>query len=280
MSLPERRFTGYIFDCDGTVYVGDVPLPGAVVAISQLRAAGARTMFLTNRPTSSSADYAERLTAMGIPTGAADVVSSIDALIWYLSQRGQCPRLRVVGEALLCSLLREAGFDVVDGYDGPVDFVVVAFDRTFDYPKLKGAFDAVKSGARIVATNPDRYCPSPDGGLPDCAAMLAAVEACTGERAEAIVGKPSGHMAAVVRDRLGVASSAALLIGDRLETDMLMARELEMEFALVLTGVTTADEVAAAESQPDYILDSLLDLLPFTAGTEQPGNTTARDMAL
>ena len=280
MRLPDRRFTGYIFDCDGTVYVGDMPLPGAVVAISQLRAVGARTMFLTNRPTSSSAGYAERLTAMGIPTAATDVVSSIDALIWYLSQGAQCPRLMVLGEALLCSLLREAGFDVVDGYDSPVDYVVVAFDRTFDYPKLKGAFDAVNSGARIVATNPDRYCPSPDGGLPDCAAMLAAVEACTGERAEAIVGKPSGHMAAVVRGRLGVASSAALLIGDRLETDMLMARELEMEFALVLTGVTTADEVASAESQPDYILESLLDLLPFTAGTGQPGTATARDIAL
>jgi HAD superfamily hydrolase (TIGR01450 family) len=280
MRLSDRQYTGYVFDCDGTVYVGDMPLPGAVVAISQVRAFGARTMFLTNRPTSSSSDYAERLTAMGIPTGTADVVSSIDALVWYLSQGSRRPRLMVVGEALLCTLLREAGFEVVDGYGSPVDCVVVAFDRTFDYPKLKGAFDAVNAGARIVATNPDRYCPSPDGGLPDCAAMLAALEACTGARAEAIVGKPSRHMAAVVRGRLGVAPSDALLVGDRLETDMLMARELGMDFALVLTGVTTADEVASAESQPDYVIQSLLELLPNTAATGQPGTATARDTAL
>jgi ribonucleotide monophosphatase NagD (HAD superfamily) len=93
-----------------------------------------------------------------------------------------------------------AGYEAAQDAEG-VEVVVVSFDRTFDYRKLKVSFDAVREGARIVATNPDAYCPTPDGGLPDCAAMLAAIEASTGVRAEAIVGKPSPHMAATLLDR-------------------------------------------------------------------------------
>jgi HAD superfamily hydrolase (TIGR01450 family) len=257
-----HQYAGYVFDCDGTVYVDEAPLPGAVMAISGVRERGARTLFLTNRPTSLSSTYAERLTAMGIPTSTRDVVSSIDALIWYLSQKEPPPRLMVVGEELLCDVLAESGFELSDETSANADCVVVSFDRTFDYRKLKRAFDAVRAGASIVATNPDRYCPSADGGLPDCAAMLAAVEACTGAQAEAIVGKPSRHMAAVLRERLEVPPDEVLLVGDRLETDMMMARRLGMDFALVLTGATTADEVAMAPSQPDYVLESLLEILP------------------
>jgi NagD protein len=255
-------YDAYVFDCDGTVYLGDTPLPGAVEAIADVRARGARTLFLTNNPTRLQADYAERLTAMGIPTSARDVVSSIDALVDYLDREQPRPRLLVVSEPLLEDVLRGAGFDVSGAEP---DVVVVSFDRTFDYPKLKRAFDAVNGGARIVATNPDRYCPSPDGGLPDCAAMLAAVEACTGVRAEAILGKPSAQMAAVVSERLGVAAGAALLVGDRLETDMLMARELGMDFALALTGATAAADVPEGDDAPDHVLTTLLDLLPAAA---------------
>jgi len=262
MTAAVPAYAGYVFDCDGTVYLGDTPLRGAVETIAEVRARGARTLFLTNNPTRLQSDYADRLTTMGIPTSSADVVSSIDALVAYLAREQPRPRLLVIGEALLEGVLREAGFDV----SGPApDVVVVSFDRTFDYAKLKRALDAVNGGARIVATNPDRYCPSPDGGLPDCAAMLAAVEACTGARAEAIVGKPSTHMADVVRRRLGVPPGDAVLVGDRLETDMLMARKLGMDFALVLTGATAADDVPEGDSAPDHVLTTLLDLLPAAA---------------
>ena len=100
--------------------------------------------------------------------------------------------------------LREAGFAVTTD-PAATQVVVVSFDRTFDYEKLNAAFQAVRyHGATIVATNPDPYCPTPDGGLPDCAAMLAAIEASTGAKAEAIVGKPSIHMAQALLDRLGL----------------------------------------------------------------------------
>jgi ribonucleotide monophosphatase NagD (HAD superfamily) len=135
-----------------------------------------------------------------------------------------------------------AGFGLTD-QPGAADVVVVSFDRTFDYAKLLAAYRAVRlHGARLVATNPDPYCPTPDGGLPDCAAMLAAVEACTGATAEAIVGKPSRQMAAAVLDRLGTGAAGAAgaaMVGDRLATDMAMARGAGMTGVLVLTGATS-----------------------------------------
>ena len=116
---------------------------------------------------------------------------------------------------------------------------MVSWDRTFDYAKLTAAFRAVRAGARIVATNPDPFCPMPDGDLPDCGAILAAIETATGARAEAIVGKPSPYMAEALLDRLALPPDDTILVGDRLMTDVLMAREAGMASALVLTGATT-----------------------------------------
>src|SRR5215216_2741445 len=154
-------------------------------------------------------------------------------------------RLFVVGERPLVQLLELGGYDVVQEAEA-VEVVVVSFDRTFDYRKLKVAFDAVRGGARIVATNPDAYCPTPDGGLPDCAAMLAAIEASTGASAEAIVGKPSQHMVAVLLEKLGVPAKDTLLVGDRLSTDVRMANEAGMASALVLTGATSLEEALSS----------------------------------
>jgi NagD protein len=265
MTPVPRQYAGYVFDCDGTVYLGEDALPGAVEAIATLRSSGARTLFLTNNPTELQAYYAERLTGMGIPTAPSDVVSSIDALLAYLGRLGPRPRLFAIAEAVLCGVLSDAGYDLVEDPAAAVDVVVVSFDRTFDYQKLKRAFDAVRAGARIVATNPDRFCPSPDGGLPDCAAMLAALEACTGVDVDAVVGKPSQHIGAVVAERLGVACSDVLVVGDRLETDMPMARRLSMDFALALTGATSAHEVPAGADAPDYVIETLMDLTPGPA---------------
>ena len=173
-------------------------MPGAAETVASIRQAGARVAFLTNKPLESSATYAAKLTLLGIPAAASDVVSSTDALLRYLERHARGARILPVAEPLLVEMLRDQGFLTLDpAIDDPsdADVVVVSWDRTFDYPKLVAAFRAVRAGARIVATNPDPFCPTPDGDLPDCAAMLAAVEASTGIRAEAIVGKPSAHMA-------------------------------------------------------------------------------------
>ena len=146
--------------------------------------------------------------------------------------------------------------------------MVVSWDRTFDYAKLLAAFRAVRAGARLVATNPDPFCPTPDGDLPDCAAMLAAIEASTGDRAEAIVGKPSAHMAATLLERLALPPDDTILVGDRLLTDIRMAHASGMTSALVLSGATSEASLvellaAGSTAPPDYILDGVADILPI-----------------
>jgi HAD superfamily hydrolase (TIGR01450 family) len=254
----------FVFDLDGTVYLDDHLLPGAAETIARLRADGTAVAFLTNKPLEHPADYAAKLTRLGIPTAPTDVVSSTDALVTYLHEHAPGARLFVVGEPLLVDLLRSAGFPLTAD-PAAIEVVVVSFDRTFDYAKLHTAFLAVRAGARIVATNPDPYCPTADGGLPDCGALLAALEVATGRRAEAIVGKPSSHMARAVLARLGVRPEHATLVGDRLLTDVQMAHDAGMASVLVLSGATTRADLEGATVQADRVIEGIADLLPAIA---------------
>ena len=259
---PERVFAGYAFDLDGTLYLGESALPGAVEVIGRIRSSGGRVVFVTNKPLERAADYAAKLTRLGIPAGAEDVVTALDSLLLYLERTRPAATLLAVAEPLVAETLRERGF-AVTADPARADAVVVSFDRTFDYAKLNAAYRAVRlHGAAVVATNPDPYCPTPDGGLPDCAAMLAAVEACTGARAEAVTGKPSRHMGEALLERLGVPASAAALVGDRLATDMVMAESTGMSGVLVLTGATSPADLERSSVRPSYVIESLHQLLP------------------
>ena len=253
-------YRGYAFDLDGTIYLGDKLIDGADEVIAALRATGARVVFVTNKPLETSADYASKLSRLGIPTEPADVISALDALILYLHDRHPDARLMAIAEPLLIAELQLAGFRTSTD-PAQTDVVVVSFDRTFDYEKLTRAYQAVGAGAVIVATNPDPYCPTPDGGLPDCAAMLAAIEACTGARAAAIVGKPSVHMARAFLDRLGVPADEAVMVGDRLLTDVAMGLDAGMAAALVMSGATTERILAESTVSPTFVLDDVRGLV-------------------
>lgn len=261
MSLIDA-YRGFVFDLDGTVYLGDQLLPGAVEVITQVREVGRRVLYLTNKPLDPTSEYAAKLTRLGLPTAPSEVVSSLDALLDYLGRRHSEARVLAVSEPLVADSLASAGFELIlPARAEQADVVVVSFDRTFDYEKLHAAYRAVGAGARIVATNPDRYCPTPEGGLPDCAAMLAAIEACTGARAEAVVGKPSEHMGHTLLERLGLPPGRVLLVGDRVETDVAMALATGMDAALVLSGATSREAAEVSEPAPTYVLDGLGELL-------------------
>lgn len=259
---PEYIFPGYVFDLDGTVYLGDRALPGAVQAIQRIRGAGSRVTFVTNKPLETAADYADKLTRLGVPAGEKDVVTAVDSLLFYLQRTHPRETFLLIAEPVVTDAIRAHGFQVTEE-PSRASVVVVSFDRTFDYAKLNAAYRAVRlHGAALVATNPDPYCPTPDGGLPDCAAMLAAVEACTGARAEAITGKPSEHMAGTVLSRLGIAASDVAMVGDRIDTDMAMARAMGMAGVLVLTGATSWHDLEMVSDRPPYVIDGLHQLLP------------------
>ena len=258
--LPQR---GWLFDLDGTIYLGERLIPGADRVIAALRAAGRRVAFLSNKPLCTRADYAEKLTRLGIPTGADDVVNSSIVLAGHLATLDPGAPVFVIGEPPLIAELRAHGFEVRG--DPRVRWVVIAFDRTFDYAKLNTALQAVRQGARLIATNPDRTCPVEDGEIPDCAGMIAAVEAVTEHRVEVIVGKPSPIMLEVALRTLGVAASDAVIVGDRIETDMTMGRSLGLTSVLVLSGVTRAGDPRIAEIRPDLVIDSVAELVELGA---------------
>lgn len=260
MSRLLPRFRGYAFDLDGTLYLGEHLIPGADEVVRSLREYGSRVVFVTNKPLETTTSYAAKLTKLGIPATPDDVISANDALVLYLKRHHAGAAVLPVAEQVVIDELLEAGFTVTHDPEAAT-VVVVSFDRTFDYDKLTRAYQAVKRGAVIVATNPDPYCPTPDGGLPDCAAMLAAIEACTGVKAEAIVGKPSVHMAEAFLDRLQVPAAEAAMVGDRVLTDVAMGLAAGMAGVLVLSGATTPAEAAAADITPTFVIDDVRGLL-------------------
>jgi len=255
-------FKGFIFDLDGTVYRSDQLIPGAEGVIRLLRENKRKVIFLSNKPIQTREDYASKLTRLGIPTQPDEVINSTFVMTNYLKKVAPQARLFVVGETPFIEELKRAGFKITDE-PAEIEYVVVAFDRTFDYGKLNIAFQAIKLGAHFVATNPDRTCPVEGGEIPDCAGMIAAIEAVTEKRVEIIVGKPSPLILQTALEVMGLKLEDCILIGDRLETDIKMGREFGMATGIVLTGVTdekTLKEYKHSSIQPDFVFQSIADV--------------------
>ena len=263
---PDRLYEGYIFDLDGTIYLGDELLPGAKRLVLKLRELVKRVVFLSNNPTKDPETYAEKLTGMGIETPASDIVNTVVSMTQWLSQNHPDATVFPIAEKPLIHALKEAGIKMSERAE-EIDFVVASYDRTFDYRKLQIAFDAIwyHKRARLVTTNPDRYCPFPGGrGEPDAAAIVAAIEACTGARCETNTGKPDPIMLDIVMDLTGLEVTDCVMTGDRLYTDIRMALDAGMPSAVVLTGETTAETLAhePASNKPTYILERIDQLIP------------------
>ncbi len=267
---PDNFFDAYVFDLDGTIYLGDQLLPGAGATISALRERDIPLRFLSNNPTRDPEQYAAKLTALGLPTPVTEITNTVVTTVSWL--RAQHPDAVVfpIAEAPLVRALERAGFRLSDEAS-EIDVVIASYDRTFDYRKLQIAFDALWFHRRaiLVQTNPDRYCPFPGGrGEPDCAAITAAIEACSGVSCSASFGKPDPIMIDTALDGLDVRPDRVLMVGDRLATDIAMGRAAGMPTALVLTGDSSLADAAAlpAAACPDYILAELADLVPAQLG--------------
>lgn len=263
---------GFIFDLDGTVYLGEATLPGAVETITRLRQTDKRILFVTNKPIQPRTVYAAKLRRLGIPAADDDIITSGYVMGYHLAHHHPDLRLYVIGEGPLLDELRGHGLHVLPEFsdqdpkevitpDG-VDAVVVAFDRTLDYRKLNTAYQALLGGARFFATNVDKTCPVPGGGVPDAGATLAALQHLTGRELELLAGKPSDLIMQVALDRLGLPPERCMMTGDRLETDMLMGQQAGMKTGLVLTGASTRDHIRPMGIQPDFVLDTIGDLIP------------------
>ena len=263
---PGRLYDGYVFDLDGTVYLGDALLPGAADVIARVRALGRRTVFLSNNPTRDPQMYADKLDGLGIPTPLDDIVNPVVTVPRWLQAHHPGAGVFAISEEPLKRALTAAGIRLTEDPE-EIDVVLASFDRTFEYRKLQIAFDALwfHKRARLITSNPDRFCPMPGGrGEPDAASIVAAIEACTGVMCEANLGKPGAEMLETVLGMLGLSADRCVMVGDRLSTDIAMAATAGMDSALVLTGETTPEMAGRLpqDGAPTWILDRIDHLLP------------------
>lgn len=251
-----------VCDLDGVLWRGEAAIPGSAAAVGVLRAAGRRVAFLTNNSSHRVVDVIDRLAAIGVPASPEDVLSSAQAAGALLA--GNLP----TGARVLCcagpgvvEALTAAGYTTVDGgiaYDGRVDAVVVGFHREFDFDRLDRASDAIRRGARFVATNLDATYPGTVRVLPGAGSLVAAVATASGCTPE-VAGKPEAATVALVRARLG---PDGVMVGDRPSTDGELARRLGWPFAMVLSGIGGHDptEPIPTDPAPSWVADDLAGL--------------------
>ncbi|GEL78554.1 HAD-IIA family hydrolase [Tenuibacillus multivorans] len=254
---------GYVFDLDGTIYLEDEAIEGAINTLNHLKDKGDKIVFLTNKSIARRSDYVTKLSQMGFNCSIDQVINSNYITAKFLNDELINDQAAfVIGEVPLFDELTQAGVNITND---PIDasVVVIGWDRKFDYNKLDQAYQAFLNGAKLVATNPDRSCPIKGGGMiPDCGAMIGAIEGVIGKTVDFIAGKPSAMMAQyVIQDVLKLLPEDCFMVGDRLETDILMGNENNMNSALVLTGITDYELLQKSSIQPKYVLNSVVDLL-------------------
>ena len=249
---------GLLLDVDGVLYRGKEVIPGAREFIRYLQARGLPFIYLTNNSTLSPEAYAARLRRRGFPASADQVVGSAEATARFLARaHADRPRVLIVGEEGLRQVIAAAGFPLTDSGDD-AQVVVVGLDRGVTYGKLAEATYAIRRGAPFYGTNPDRTFPTERGLAPGGGAILAALEAAT-DRAPTIIGKPEAPIFHLALERLGLPPNRVLMVGDRVETDILGAKRVGLRAALVLTGVTSTPPPPGPHA-PDLVARDLVEL--------------------
>jgi glycerol 3-phosphatase-2 len=248
------RYDAFLFDLDGVLYRGPDPVPGAAAAVARLRELGKGIAFVTNNSSRTPAAVAQHLVSVGVEASAEEVETSALATGLLLSDRGLRTAF-VIGEDGLRAALATHGIASVHGEPSTVDVVVVGLDRSATYETLRVASILVERGASLVASNADGSFPAEDGmAWPGAGALLAAIETTTGVTAE-VVGKPHVPIFHAALARAG--GGRALVIGDRLDTDIAGAVAVGWDSMLVLTGISGREDVGRATFAPTYVADDL-----------------------
>lgn len=250
----------FIFDLDGVLYLLDRPIVENVRFANFLKDEGYNVIFLSNNTFLTREKYAEKLQKMGVNASPEEVFSSAFVTARYLEQRFPQSRVYVIGEEGLREEIKRCGLKVVAGnVKEKVDFVVVGMDRKFSFSKMSSALRFLTRGAQLIGTNPDPTYPTDKGLLPGCGAMISAIETCSGRKA-LIVGKPSSLIMDFVLSATGFRKEETVLIGDRLDTDIVLGKRFGLFSVLVLTGVSAREDLENSECQPDLVVENLLEL--------------------
>lgn len=255
-----RGIAHVALDMDGTIYKGGTLFECTPPYLALMRELGIGTTFLTNNPSKSSADYIAHLRKMGVAAEPEQLYTSALATIdWLRTNKPEARRLFLLGTPSMIAEFVRAGYESTadDPKDVP-DAVVVGFDLTLTYARLCRAAWWIKQGKFYVATNPDWVCPTDQPNvLVDCGSICAALEQAAGRKPDKVFGKPDPSMLLGILGRLGLVPRQAAMVGDRIYTDVAMARRADVLGVLVLTGEATAKDAAEATPPPDLVVPSL-----------------------
>ncbi len=268
MSFPFDRIRHLLIDLDGVLYRGNTSLAGAAGFISWLRSGGITFRLVTNNSTLTRQQYMEKLARMGIAVATDEIFTSALATALYLQRECQSDRSAyVIGQEGLVDALTEIGMRLVA--DHP-DWVIVGLDRTLTYEKLAIGSLALERGAGFLGTNPDTSFPTERGLEPGAGAILAALVATTG-RKPTVIGKPHPLMLELAMEHMGGTSSDTAMLGDRLDTDIAAAAAAQVPSILVLTGVSTRQDVESSQFHPSLIVENLQQLMDtWPSGAPSP----------
>jgi phosphoglycolate/pyridoxal phosphate phosphatase family enzyme len=264
MRADATHIRAVIFDLDGVIYRGRTAVPGGSDTVEWLRSRTIASYFFTNNSTRTRQSYVELLRSFGITADADHIVTSASLTAEYLREKydGRKATVLVVGEGGLVEELRGAGMRVVRRHTtGPIDAVVVGMDRRFTYLKLYEAQQALRSGAAFIATNRDATYPVEGNVIPGGGSVVAAV-ATAAEREPVLIGKPSRMSGVLITHQAGVKPDEALMIGDRVETDIVGARRAGIWTVMVLTGISTLEEARETpdRGKPHWVIKSIADI--------------------
>lgn len=249
----------FLLDMDGTFYLGEKLLPGALEFIAWLRLKEIPFLFLTNNSSKSKKEYAEKLRRLGLAITDDRIFTSGEATAITLRSEKAGARVYLVGTPALEAEFRDHGFILSD--DAP-DFAVLGFDTTLTYAKLWKLCDLVRAGLPYIATHPDINCPTETGYMPDIGAMIELIASSTGRRPDRIIGKPNPPIIQAVATRLQLPIAELCMVGDRLYTDIALGAS-GCATVLVLSGETSADDLQGSPFQPDMVTENLAGLLHF-----------------
>jgi 4-nitrophenyl phosphatase len=245
---------GFLLDMDGTFYLGDQLLEGALRFIDLLREQKKEFIFLTNNSSKHRHQYAEKISRLGLPITEESVLTSGEATALYLREKHPGADLFLVGTPSLEDEFRQHGFRLVQQEP---QFLVLGFDTTLTYHKLWALCDFVRAGVPYIATHPDFNCPTENGYMPDVGAMIAFVQAATGRQPDLVVGKPNRLIVDAAAVKMNLQVNKLAMIGDRLYTDIALGKTSGIATILVLSGETKMEDLKDSPFQPDYTFQNL-----------------------
>jgi NagD protein len=259
-----RGKKGFICDMDGVIYHGEILLPGVKEFVEWLKKEDKSFLFLTNASERSPLELRQRLQRMGLDVPEENFYTSALATAKFLSRQSPGCTAYIIGAPGLQNAFHDVG---ISHNDVDPDYVVIGETQTYNYDTIIRATTHVFNGAKLIATNPDTTGPSEEGIIPACAAFVAPIEIATKRKAY-YIGKPNPLMMRTGLRMLGVHSEEAVMVGDRMDTDIIAGIETGIETVLVLSGVTRRKDMKLYPYSPTYILRGIGEIVGYKFRTE------------